>query len=56
MLEAVKKAKSHIKEVTENMQKVQKACDDDIRLGLKNAHNSNQLIRNRLTAVFGKFE
>ena len=56
ILNAVKKAKTQLKEVTENMQKVKNACDDDIRIGLKTAHNSNQQIKNRLTSVFGKFE
>lgn len=56
ILDAVKKAKTRLKQVTQNMEQLQVACDDDIRLGLKKAKSANQQIRDRLTSVFGKFE
>lgn len=54
--DAYKKSKERLAQVTENMMIVQKTCEDDLKVKLSRAQDTNQEIISRLTVVFGKFE
>ena len=38
------------------MERLEKECDDNLKMSLRTAHAHNQQIKDRLTSVFGKFE
>ncbi len=56
MLKAVKDARERAKRANENLQVVEKTCEDGVQKGIKSAAEKNTLIRNKLSRVFGKFE
>jgi len=56
VLKAVKDARERIKRANENLQVVEKTCEDDVAKSIRNAADKNMLIRNKLCSVFGKFE
>jgi len=55
-LNAIKRAKERLREVTETMNANYKTCDEDVRLKLQRAYEANAQIISRLTMVFAKFD
>ena len=56
MLKGIKEAKARLKTTKEQLELLNKVCEDDVQSQMKNLHEKNVLIRSRLSSVFGKFE
>ena len=56
MLKGIKEAKARLKTAKEQLELLNKVCEDDVQSQMKNVHEKNVLIRSRLSSVFGKFE
>ena len=56
MLKGIKEAKARLKTAKEQLELLNKVCEDDVHSQMKNVHEKNVLIRSRLSSVFGKFE
>ena len=56
MLKGIKEAKARLKTAKEQLELLNKVCEDDVQSQMKNLHEKNVLIRSRLSSVFGKFE